>query len=79
MINFLKQKYGFYKLKRNFWKDFNSLIESQMKTSKRLIIDKNDILPCFWDNTSETVFDHHYVLHTAGQVVKFQNLSLQTY
>ena len=74
MINYLKQQYGFYKLKRDFWKDFNSLVESQMKTSKRLLIDKNDILPCYWDNTNETDFDHHYVLHTAWANRKISEL-----
>ena len=65
MINYLKQQFGLLKLKKAFWEEFNFLKKSDKTKGERLSLEKENIMPCYWDKTINTDFDHHYVLHTA--------------
>lgn len=75
MINKLKQRYGFSKLKKAFWEEFDVLKNSDKVEGERLLLDKEDIMPCYWDKTTNTDFDHHYVLHTAWASRKVAEIS----
>jgi len=70
MLKYLKQKYGIYKKKKAFWKEYEILNEQKNNTNERLLMSRVEIMPCYWDKTNYTSYDHHYVLHTAWAVRK---------
>jgi hypothetical protein len=77
MINYLKQFYGFSKLKKSFWNDFNDLVKQKDSSEERFTLNKREVMPCYWDKTSDTDFDHHYVLHTAWAARKVSEIKPQ--
>ena len=47
----------------------------EVKSEKRFSLNKKEILPCYWDKTKTTDFDHHYVLHTAWATRKIKEIN----
>jgi len=74
MLKYFKQKYGFCKLKKAFWKDYDILYTQSAKISERFSLKRNEVMPCYWDKTSNTDYDHHYVLHTAWALRKAKEI-----
>jgi len=46
-----------------FYKKFQE--KAGKLANKRFVCLKEDIIPCFDEQTATTAFDHHYVYHTA--------------
>jgi len=75
MLQYLKQKYGLLKKEKTFRKEFVNLRNQIKLTTPRLLLDWNDKMPCYWDNTNNTLYDHHYVLHIAWAIRKVKEIN----
>jgi len=74
MLQYIKQKYGLAKLKKSFWKEFESLRRDGEKAYARFSLERKDIYPCLWDKTTSTQYDHHYLLHVAWAMRKVHEI-----
>lgn len=75
MIKAIKNKYGFYKKNQIFKREFFILCKQRDSTIKRLKLDWDDRYPCYWDNVSNTWYDHHYLLHVAWAMRKAKEIN----
>ncbi|MGQ0828890.1 MAG: DUF268 domain-containing protein [Bacteroidota bacterium] len=50
---------------KKFQLNFQKFSALEKNTTKRFKLSADDFFPCYWDASSTTTFDRHYVFHTA--------------
>lgn len=75
VIGYFKNKYGFHKKKRLLRKEFDYLSNQIEIATPRLKLNWDEIMPCYWDKTIDTQYDHHYLLHVAWAMRKVKEIN----